>query len=163
METVVGFFGRLEYVTSGEAAFTKTTEFVRQARSVVDNFRRNKIGHPKTPSPTNFDNLVAEMDLSLQGFTDTSRSRTGMAELFSGTAHQDQVTSTTSLTGPENILGIASPQSEGSARGQHPSQGIGSKTVATASHGNVLYADITELLEQFPGDDTQAPWMSDTF
>lgn len=36
MEVIVGFFGRLEYVTSGEAAFTKTTEFVRRARSVTD-------------------------------------------------------------------------------------------------------------------------------
>lgn len=35
MEVIVGFFGRLEYITSGEAAFTKTTEFVRQARSVL--------------------------------------------------------------------------------------------------------------------------------
>ncbi|KAJ3523669.1 hypothetical protein NM208_g12361 [Fusarium decemcellulare] len=35
METVVGFFGRLEYITSGEAAFTKTTDFVRQARHAV--------------------------------------------------------------------------------------------------------------------------------
>lgn len=31
----MGFFGRVEYITSGEAAFTKTTEFVRQARNVV--------------------------------------------------------------------------------------------------------------------------------
>ena len=36
MEVVVGFFGRLEFVTSGVAAFTKTGEFVRQARNVVD-------------------------------------------------------------------------------------------------------------------------------
>ncbi|KAJ3464866.1 hypothetical protein MRS44_009652 [Fusarium solani] len=42
MEIVVGFFGRLEYVTSGEAAFTKTTEFVRQARSVVTNASMNR-------------------------------------------------------------------------------------------------------------------------
>lgn len=35
MEVVVGFFGRLEYVTSGEAAFTKTAEFVRQARNIT--------------------------------------------------------------------------------------------------------------------------------
>ncbi|EXA32090.1 hypothetical protein FOVG_16667 [Fusarium oxysporum f. sp. pisi HDV247] len=35
MEIVVGFFGRLEYITSGEAAFTKTTEFVSQARTIV--------------------------------------------------------------------------------------------------------------------------------
>lgn len=41
MEIVVGFFGRLEYITSGEAAFTKTTEFVRQARSVVTNASMN--------------------------------------------------------------------------------------------------------------------------
>ncbi|CAG9946960.1 unnamed protein product [Clonostachys rosea f. rosea IK726] len=37
MEVIVGFFGRLEYITSGEAAFTKMTEFVRQARIVADN------------------------------------------------------------------------------------------------------------------------------
>lgn len=35
LEVVVGFFGRLEFVTSGEAAFTKTGEFVRQARFFV--------------------------------------------------------------------------------------------------------------------------------
>ena len=41
MEVAVGFFGRLEYVTSGEAGFTQTTEFVRQARFVVDRFAQN--------------------------------------------------------------------------------------------------------------------------
>ncbi|KAJ4040755.1 hypothetical protein NW756_011138 [Fusarium oxysporum] len=35
MEVVVGFFGRLEYITSGIAAFTKTREFVRQARAII--------------------------------------------------------------------------------------------------------------------------------
>jgi hypothetical protein len=39
MEAVVGFFGRLEFVTSGVAAFTKTGEFVRQARKVVEKAR----------------------------------------------------------------------------------------------------------------------------
>ncbi|KAH7159409.1 fungal-specific transcription factor domain-containing protein [Dactylonectria estremocensis] len=38
MEVVVGFFGRLEYITSGEAAFTKTTEFVRLARRIADRY-----------------------------------------------------------------------------------------------------------------------------
>ncbi|KAF2774167.1 hypothetical protein EJ03DRAFT_346802 [Teratosphaeria nubilosa] len=35
MEVIVGFFGRLEYVTSGEACFTQVAEFVRQARSLI--------------------------------------------------------------------------------------------------------------------------------
>ncbi|KNB20072.1 hypothetical protein FOXG_17306 [Fusarium oxysporum f. sp. lycopersici 4287] len=48
MEVIIGFFGRLEYVTSGEAAFTKMTELVRQARSVTDNATR---AHSNTRSP----------------------------------------------------------------------------------------------------------------
>ncbi|CAH0024658.1 unnamed protein product [Clonostachys rhizophaga] len=43
METVVGFFGRLEYVTSGEAAFTKTTEFVRQARNIHSRYSKDRV------------------------------------------------------------------------------------------------------------------------
>ncbi|KAH9821431.1 fungal-specific transcription factor domain-containing protein [Teratosphaeria destructans] len=35
MEVVVGFFGRLEYMTSGEACFTEVAQFVRQARTIV--------------------------------------------------------------------------------------------------------------------------------
>lgn len=41
VEVVIGFFGRLEFVTSGVAAFTKTGEFVRQARSVVEEAKAN--------------------------------------------------------------------------------------------------------------------------
>jgi hypothetical protein len=39
MDAVVGFFGRLEYVTSGEAAFTQMGEFVRQVRHIVATLR----------------------------------------------------------------------------------------------------------------------------
>jgi hypothetical protein len=35
MESVAGFFGRLEFMTLGEAAFTRTSEFARQARRIV--------------------------------------------------------------------------------------------------------------------------------
>lgn len=35
MESVAGFFGRLEFMTLGEAAFTGTSEFARQARRIV--------------------------------------------------------------------------------------------------------------------------------
>lgn len=36
MESVAGFFGRLEFMTLGEAAFTRTSEFARQARRIVE-------------------------------------------------------------------------------------------------------------------------------
>jgi hypothetical protein len=42
MEAVVGFFGRLEYLTSGDTAFTKTGEFVRHVRMVVDQWQHEK-------------------------------------------------------------------------------------------------------------------------
>jgi hypothetical protein len=35
MDAVVGFFGRLEFITSGEAAFTRMGELVQQARCIV--------------------------------------------------------------------------------------------------------------------------------
>ena len=40
-EVVVGFFGRLEFLTSGVTAFTKTGEIVRQARIAVDHVWQN--------------------------------------------------------------------------------------------------------------------------
>ncbi|KXH45058.1 hypothetical protein CSIM01_01187 [Colletotrichum simmondsii] len=65
METVVGFFGRLEYVTSGEAAFTKTTEFVRQARRVVES-HKNKGDSRNIQSTTSYEDLMTSMEMSLQ-------------------------------------------------------------------------------------------------
>jgi hypothetical protein len=41
METIVGFLGRVEYITSGGSAFTNTREFVRQARLFVATRRRS--------------------------------------------------------------------------------------------------------------------------
>ncbi|KAH7131835.1 fungal-specific transcription factor domain-containing protein [Dendryphion nanum] len=37
MDVAVGFFGRMEFVTAGEAAFTKMREFGRQARHLIQN------------------------------------------------------------------------------------------------------------------------------
>ncbi|KAH8885888.1 hypothetical protein GQ53DRAFT_659057, partial [Thozetella sp. PMI_491] len=59
MEVVVGFFGRVEYVTSGEAAFTKTTEFVRQARRVAERF------HSAARSASHSTNLDGASPVSL--------------------------------------------------------------------------------------------------
>ena len=36
MEVVIGFFGRLEFLTSGIAAFTKASDIVRKARDAVE-------------------------------------------------------------------------------------------------------------------------------
>ena len=57
MDVVVGFFGRLEYMTSGETAFTKTAEFVRQARNIAErpgvtnNHTPSVLGNNETQSP----------------------------------------------------------------------------------------------------------------
>ena len=60
MEIVIGFFGRLEYITSGEAAFTKTTEFVRQARNVVANASINHVFPQRSDSDPDYD-LIADL------------------------------------------------------------------------------------------------------
>ena len=51
MEVVVGFFGRLEFLTSGVTAFTKTGEIVRQARIAVDHAWQNRNSPTADPQP----------------------------------------------------------------------------------------------------------------
>lgn len=52
MEAVVGFFGRLEFMTFGEAAFTQTSEFVNQARRIVlDAVAKNQNQHNSQVEP----------------------------------------------------------------------------------------------------------------
>lgn len=94
MEVVVGFFGRLEYVTSGEAAFTKTAEFVRQARIITEKkgqtrrLRPEQTQEPNQPRPlsvsphasttnvdANLDTVTGPLDLTFSPRTlDTLRS-----------------------------------------------------------------------------------------
>lgn len=64
MEAVVGLFGRLEYITSGETAFTKAAEFVRQARRVTDmqNKARSRASQrlPDPPETSNHTSVPLE-------------------------------------------------------------------------------------------------------
>ncbi|KAL2851931.1 hypothetical protein BJY01DRAFT_244865 [Aspergillus pseudoustus] len=68
METIVGFLGRLEYVTSGEAAFTNTREFVRQARLFVDRHRNPRYHDTLADSAARGNNDIPD-DLSQQSQT----------------------------------------------------------------------------------------------
>jgi hypothetical protein len=60
METIVGLLGRLEYVTSGEAAFTNSREFVRQARLFVDRHRKPAYHNSMTDSADRRSNDVPD-------------------------------------------------------------------------------------------------------
>jgi hypothetical protein len=60
METIVGLLGRLEYVTSGEAAFTNSREFVRQARLFVDRHRKPTYHNSMTDSADRGSNDVPD-------------------------------------------------------------------------------------------------------
>ncbi len=53
MEAVAGFFGRLEFMTLGEAAFTKTSEFARQARGIVGKALNEKQSMSCAPAESN--------------------------------------------------------------------------------------------------------------
>lgn len=85
MEIVVGFFGRLEYITSGEAAFTKSSEFVRQARKFIDNYetRAYNIG-PRPLTPLVHDDLMTSMEISLREFECEEMAPMVMSDLFDG-------------------------------------------------------------------------------
>ncbi|KAF4493699.1 fungal specific transcription factor domain containing [Fusarium agapanthi] len=81
METIVGFFGRLEYITSGEASFTKTTEFVRLARNVTEKYGQRSTGQKASGSNTTvLDQAMPDMDMSLQNTTAAGNNMLGRTD-----------------------------------------------------------------------------------
>ena len=71
MEAVAGFFGRLEFMTLGEAAFTKTSEFARQARRIVAKaVNQNQAGSHDTPRERQPGITVYDSDNDLVGLPD---------------------------------------------------------------------------------------------
>lgn len=105
METVVGFFGRLEYVTSGETAFTKASEFVRQARTVTDRYNDR---NPHQPTSNRADaNTRTEFGRSVQNCTGEQEDGSGVLDF----SHVQGVDSNP-LFGRPSVFGVSPPPTE---------------------------------------------------
>lgn len=99
MEVAVGFFGRTEYVTSGEAGFTTVTEFVRQARLIVD---KSSLG------PCSCETGEARHVVSLACSRGAGEGSAGMIhDHISKSAHVQEVGN-----GTNGIQGLESPSSD---------------------------------------------------
>lgn len=155
MEVIVGFFGRLEYVTSGEAAFTKTTEFVRQARSVTDNAAR---AHSNTTSPEPRINCRPGLALSPEDCMDTEETP---LELTGNSGTRSYRMLSTHLS--SNCAQPAVPSPETESAGTYNSwnasanRGLGIANEDPSSH--LLYNDVMGLLEPPLGEVSDESWL----
>ncbi|KAH7258813.1 fungal-specific transcription factor domain-containing protein [Fusarium solani] len=155
MEVIVGFFGRLEYVTSGEAAFTKMTEFIRQARSVTDNAAR---AHSNTTSPESRTNCRPSLAPSPEDGMDTEETPLELAGISAMQSYRMLSTHPSS-----NCAQPAVPSPETGSAGTYDSwnasanRGLGIANEDPSSHS--LYNDVMGLLEPPSGDVSDESWL----
>ncbi|KAK1515053.1 uncharacterized protein CCOS01_13246 [Colletotrichum costaricense] len=159
METVVGFFGRLEYVTSGEAAFTKTTEFARQARRVVDSYK-NKGDSRNNQNTTSYDDLMTSMEMSLQG----DASMQGRSAEVTGVYARNPITASQDVSA-SNITGTSLPPQHEPSRMEtvseedHPVSGVASvREIEISQNGHTIYSDLAGFTVPNMEDSIQVQW-----
>lgn len=167
METVVGFFGRLEYITSGETAFTKTAEFVRQARRVTD--IQNESGgcasqRLRDPPASNPNTTTAFAPM--QHYPDT---RNGTVEVphkancDAAVAHDQLMNSSrnTGEGGRENLSQQVDTENS-VGLGMGPASNM-DYDIGVSRQGHALYADLVSLLAQPSTDDASNinNWLGD--
>ncbi|KAJ5532322.1 fungal-specific transcription factor domain-containing protein [Penicillium frequentans] len=167
METVVGFFGRLEYITSGETAFTKTAEFVRQARRVTD--IQNESGgcasqRLRDPPASNPNTTTAFAPM--QHYPDT---RNGTVEVphkanCDAVVAHDQLMNSSRNTGEggrENLSQQVDTENS-VGLGMGPASNM-DYDIGVSRQGHALYADLVSLLAQPSTDDASNinNWLGD--
>lgn len=168
MEMVVGFFGRLEYITSGEAAFTKTTDFVRQAREITDSDSKSRAQAARRRSSIIQDHRPSlESLLSLQNFqqhqqhSHPSNSNTGN-QLLSDRRSQEQHEAPPPSTDENRLILRASPLL-GQPLEQDFQQSDGDPDQARSldQQDQTLYADLSVLLTSPPPGGDSGYWLGD--
>jgi hypothetical protein len=154
MEMVVGFFGRLEYVTSGEAAFTTTTEFVRHARSMTRRRGNAEFSrrHPDT-------SLEPDVEYSLQEQQSSQAEGSDNHVLMPVPLFDDGAAQNAPAAVPEP--GPRMPEGRAHGIGQSPWPGRANDDVAMAKQGPLLYSELASLLGSPPGDTSPAQWLTD--
>ncbi|KAF7166310.1 hypothetical protein CNMCM6106_002168 [Aspergillus hiratsukae] len=162
MEAVVGFFGRLEYITSGETAFTKTAEFVRQARRVTD-MQNKALARKRFPDPPASNHTATTASVLLQDYPGARNDTLETPEKVNrdAAAVHEQPKDPTSIT--VGGLGTLSPQEDA-----ENSVGLrmGPASVyydnGVSQQSQALYTDLVSLLAPPSNDDaSHINWLGD--
>lgn len=151
MDVVVGFFGRLEYMTSGETAFTKVAEFARQARSIADR-----------PGVTNYHNpsvLGNNETLSPPSLTFTNDADHTSISGHMNRASQDDNHSHHQLDSLTNLdtTAIAPAQKETGGAQHRPLEYSVSRTHDKHPEGGFYSAETSDILEMMPLENVEFP------
>lgn len=161
METVVGFFGRLEYVTSSEAAFTKTTEFVRQARRVVESYHKRDNDGQKPPSSTSYENLTTSMGISLPecGVCPQEERPVDLPDIFAHDFSNGHDIMVPDLTGTGPLPAAGSPRREPDDEGDHLVSDVANPRDMSATHNSQsLYGGLAGFLAPTTENSIQVRW-----
>ncbi|KAF5021355.1 hypothetical protein F66182_6600 [Fusarium sp. NRRL 66182] len=168
MEILVGVFGRLEYVTAGQTAFTKTTEFVRLARGVIATHRSNDAGsHRNNISPATsyaFRNSITNAERVLPtrpGAEDEQVER--WESQADNLVHSHHRSNPTPMMGTNSMARILSPEAGPHGGAQRPGPVVNSHgmDVATINQNQALDKDLLSILALSPDDMQPSHWLSD--
>ncbi|KPM44101.1 hypothetical protein AK830_g2484 [Neonectria ditissima] len=159
METVVGFFGRLEYVTDGETAFTKTTEFVQQARRMADRHGNGRCSGPKSLSPTSSNvcgSSVGSTRWPLQAGMDLEddapeKDAADLSGSFANDPARDHHIISSRMVG----------SMEAKRGGQRSESGDTHQEIGILDQEGAIYTDLMCLLEASPVDTHHSHWLGD--
>ncbi|KAK1671465.1 hypothetical protein BDP55DRAFT_718963 [Colletotrichum godetiae] len=159
METVVGFFGRHEYVTAGEAAFTKTTELVRQARRVIDSYK-NKSDSRSLQSTTSYEDIMTSMEMPLQDGASMQGRPAEVVEMYASNSN----TTSHDVDEPDTAGVGLLPQVESSRMHtvggeDHTLSGIPTDRIIGVPHNShALYSGMANFAVPNVGDSIQVQW-----
>ncbi|KAJ5633485.1 fungal-specific transcription factor domain-containing protein [Penicillium lividum] len=162
MEAVVGFFGRLEYITSGETAFTKTAEFVRQARRVTDiQISARSSARQRLSDPPASNHTTTRTAVPLHGYPGASSDTLEMPD----TANCDTAAAYERPIGPTRTTGESTLSQQADAEnsvGVRMGPDSMDYEIGASRQGQALYADLISLLAPPSNDDaSNINWLGD--
>lgn len=161
MEVIVGFFGRLEYITSGEAAFTKASEFVHQARRMADRYDDGGRSDSRGHEPRGRDAMDQDYPLDNRSEMDFM----SLDVTFEPQTRENQVSSTLSNQPFPNgsLCDILGQQLEPIRQhAAEPIVGNNRQWDSTSSpdiSSRILFSDVMSLLENNQVDNSDESWL----
>jgi hypothetical protein len=149
MEAVVGFFGRLEYITSGETAFTKTAEFVRQARRVTDlQIKSQGCGSQRFPDPPASNPTATTASAPLPNYSNARNNTLEMPdkEKCDAAAAHNQPIDSSRLTGEGGLPSLSQQVGTETPIGLRMEPASMDYDIGVSRQGHALFADLVSLL-----------------
>jgi len=165
MEVVVGFFGRLEFVTSGEAAFTKTGEFIRGIiTQLLKDPRRSQKKTIALPPQISWNATSRSQhqtignDETIDSHDSSTRDRTGASATGYDTNGDSTISSSTAQRQLEVVKNVGA---SGAAREFQNSFSITRQSALNAG-ANLLFSDMDLTQQESPNDPWLGVWIPPT-